>query len=174
VREASGKPAARLCRSRGLAALTLVRSGAVRAPPWLMIGVACALAPVILIAFGTPPGYALIAIPVVLAVARASGVGSAVALVASTGAALALYAGMLRVSGLDQAIYYRFHERFATWDARHGHRAYLPGISWQALEPHGDLQVFTREPIAEPRRVLFHSDSEGFRNDSDFADEPWC
>ena len=102
-----------------------------------------------------------------------SDAGSALALVASTAAALALYAGVLRASGLDQAIYYRFHERFATWDPRHGHRAYLPGVSWQALEPHGDLQVLTREEIAEPRRVLFHSDSEGFRNDADYAGEPW-
>ncbi len=144
-----------------------------RAPDWLLIGVACALAPVILIAFGTPPGYALIAIAVVLAVARASGVGSALALVVSSTASLALYAGVLRASGLDEAIYYRFHERFATWDPRLGHRAYRPGISWQEVEPHGDLQVFTGEPIAEPRRVLFHSDSEGFRNDSDYAGEPW-
>jgi hypothetical protein len=145
----------------------------VRAPPWLLIGIACALAPVIGVAFGSPPGYALLSIPVVLAVARVSGAGSALLLVGATGAALALYAGVLRVSGLDQAIYYRFHERFATWDPRHGHRAYLPGISWQALEPHGDLQVFTHEDIAEPRHVLFHSDSEGYRNDADYAGEPW-
>jgi hypothetical protein len=150
-----------------------IRSGAVRVPPWLMTAVACALAPVIAIAFGSPPGAALLAIPVVLLVARLSDSGSAVALVASTTAALALYAGVLRASGLDQAIYYRFHERFATWDARYGHRAYLPGVSWQALEPHGDLQVLTTEDIAEPRRVLFHSDSEGFRNDADYANEPW-
>jgi acetyltransferase AlgX (SGNH hydrolase-like protein) len=145
----------------------------VRAPPWLPTAVACALAPLIVIAFGAPPGYALLAIPAVLVVASLADTGSAIALVASTAAALALYAGVLRVSGLDQAIYYRFHERFATWDARHGHRAYLPGVSWQALEPHGDLQVLTQEDIAEPRRVLFHSDSEGFRNDADFGNEPW-
>jgi hypothetical protein len=149
-----------------------IRSGTVRARSWLLL-VACALAPVILIAFGLSPGYALLSIPVALAVARWSDAGSAIALVASTAAALALYAVALRASGLDQAIYYRFHERFATWDPRHGHRAYLPGVSWQALEPHGDLQILTGEPIAEPRRVLFHSDSEGFRNDADFAGEPW-
>src|SRR5262249_57632126 len=111
--------------------------------------------------------------PAVGAVASFSGTGSACALVGSSGVALALYAGALRASGLDQAIYYRFHERFATWSARHRHRAYVPGVSWQALEPHGDLQALTREEIAEPRRVLFHSDSEGFRNDADYAGEPW-
>jgi hypothetical protein len=145
----------------------------VRAPPWLLIGVACALAPVIGIAFGSPPGYALLSIPIVLAVARQSDAGSALALVASTAVALVMYAGALRASGFDQAIYYRYHERFATWNPRDGHRTYLPGISWQALEPHGDLQIFTREPIAEPHYVLFHSDSEGFRNDADYAGEPW-
>jgi hypothetical protein len=144
----------------------------VRILPSLSIALACAAAPVICIAFGSPPGYALLSIPIVLAVARQSDAGSALALVASTAVALGLYAGALRASGFDQAIYYRFHERFATWNPRDGHRTYLPGISWQALE-HGDLQIFTREPIAEPRYVLFHSDSEGFRNDADYAGEPW-
>ncbi len=143
-----------------------------RAQRW-WIGVACAVAPVILIAFGTSPGVALIAIPIVLAVARVSGLGSALMLVGSSAAALGLYAVVLHVSGLDEAIYYRFHERFATWDPRYEHRAYRSGISWQALEPYGDLQALTREPIAEPRHVLFHSDSEGFRNDADYADERW-
>jgi hypothetical protein len=145
----------------------------VRAPPWLLTGAACVLAPVIAIAFGSPPGYALVAIPVVLAVACWSGAGSAFALVASGAAALGLYAAVLRAIGLDQAIYYRFHERFATWNARVGHRTYLPNVSVRAREPYGDLQILTREPIAEPRDVTFRTDSEGFRNDSDYALEPW-
>jgi len=145
----------------------------VRAPDRLLIAIACALAPVLLIAFGSPPGYALLAIPAVIAVARRSGVGSAAALVAATGAALALYAGGLRASGLDERIYYRFQERFSTWSPTLGHRAYRPGISYRGRELHGDLQLFTREPIAEPRDVTFRSDSEGFRNDADYAGEPW-
>jgi hypothetical protein len=128
---------------------------------------------VIAIAFGSPPGAALAAIPVVLAVARASGAGSALALVASCSAALGLYAGVLRASGLDQRIYYRFHERFATWNARVGHRTYQPNVSYRAREPFGDLQILTPAPIADPRDVAFHSDSEGFRNDADYANEPW-
>jgi hypothetical protein len=145
----------------------------VRAPPWLLTGIACALAPVIGVAFGASPGYALIALPAVLAVARWSGASSALTLIGACAAALALYAAALRASRLDDAIYYRFHERFATWDPHGHHRAYQPGVSYQAVEPHGDLQVFTAEPIAEPRHVVFHSDSEGFRNDADYAGEPW-
>ena len=143
-----------------------------RALQRLWIAISCALAPVIAVAFGSKPGYALIAIPVVLTVARKSGAGSAVALVGGTTAALALYAGLLRESGHDQRIYYRFHERFATWEPRLGHRAYLPGVTYRARE-HGDLQILTQEPIAEPRDVAFHSDSDGFRNDRDYAGEPW-
>ena len=108
-----------------------------------------------------------------LAVARYSGAGSAVALVGASGAALALYAGALRASGLDERIYYRFQERFSTWSPRLGHRAYQPGVTYRSRELHGDLQLFTREPIAEPRDVLFRSDSDGFRNDRDYAGEPW-
>ena len=135
--------------------------------------IACALAPVIAIAFGSPPGYALIAIPVTLAVARSSGAGSAAAVVCGSGVALALYAGVLRASGLDERIYYRFEERFSTWSASLGHRAYRPNVSYRARELHGDLQLFTREEIAEPREVSFHSDSDGFRNDTDYARAPW-
>ena len=139
---------------------------------WLLLVGACAIAPVIAIAFGSPPGYALLAIPLVLTIWRASGVGSAFVLVVSSGAALVAYAGVLRATGLDQAIYYRFHERFATWSARLGHRAYLPGVDYRSRE-YGDLQMFTQERIAEPREVVFHSDSDGFRNDHDYAGEPW-
>ena len=124
-------------------------------------------------AFGASPGHALLAIPVVIAVARASGVGSAMALVVSCGIALGLYAAVLHASGLDDAIYYRFHERFATWDSRLAHRAYVPNVTYHARELHGDLQLFTHEDIAEPRDVVFHSDSAGFRNDHDYAGEPF-
>jgi hypothetical protein len=124
-------------------------------------------------AFGASPGYALLAIPVVLAVARASGAGSAIALVVSCGVALGLYAAVLHASGLDEAIYYRFHERFATWNAHLAHRAYVPNVTYHAREAHGDLQLFTHEDIAEPRDVAFHSDSAGFRNDRDYEGEPY-
>ena len=124
-------------------------------------------------AFGASPGYALLAIPIVLAVARASGAGSALALVISCGIALGLYAAVLHASGLDEAIYYRFHERFATWDPRLAHRAYVPNVTYHSREMHGDLQLFTHEDIAEPRDVAFHSDSAGFRNDHDYAGEPF-
>ena len=126
----------------------------------------------IAIAFGSKPGYALVAIPLVLAVARYSGAGNAVALVGGAGAALVLYAGVLRASGFDERIYYRFHERFATWRPRLGHRAYPPGITYRARE-YGDLQNLTPDPITEPRDVAFRTDSDGFRNDHDYTDEPW-
>jgi hypothetical protein len=145
----------------------------VRAWQRLGVGIACALAPVIAIAFGSKPGYALVAVPLVLAVARYSGAGSAVALIGASGAALGLYAGTLRASGLDERIYYRFQERFSTWSPRLGHRAYQPDVDFRSREPFGDLQLFTSEPIAEPRDVRFRSDSDGFRNDHDYAGEPW-
>ena len=144
-----------------------------RALQRLGLGIACALAPAILVAFGGKPGHALLAIPVVIAVARYSDPGSAIALVGASGAALALYAAGLHASGLDERIYYRFQERFSTWSARLGHRAYQPNVEYRSRELHGDLQLFTSEPIAEPREVLFRSDSDGLRNDRDYAGEPW-
>ncbi len=137
------------------------------------LAVACALAPPILLAFGAPPGAALVGCPVVWGLGRAAGAGRALALVLSCAVSLALYTVLLRATGWDEAIYYRPHERFATWGARLGHRAYQPGVRVALREPYGDLQILTPEPIAEPREVVFRTDSEGFRNDADYDGEPW-
>jgi hypothetical protein len=142
-------------------------------PRWALGGLACALTPPVLLGFGSPPGIALAASLGVLAIALRSGSGNALTLVGSCAVALAMYGAALRVAGLDEAIYYRFHERFATWDARHGHRAYRPGVSFRGREPYGDLQIFARETIAEPRDVEFRTDADGFRNDADYAGQPW-
>jgi len=144
-----------------------------RAPLWVLGGLACALTPPILLGFGVPPGIALAASLVVLAIALRGGSVNALVLIGSCGVALGLYGAALRVSGLDDAIYYRFHERFATWNARDGHRSYLPGVRFHEREPYGDLQILTSEAIAEPRDVTFRTDSDGFRNDADYAGEPW-
>ena len=144
-----------------------------QAPRWALTGLACGMTPPLLLGFGCPPGLALLGAVGAGALCVRAGAGSALLLVLSGLASLGLYAASLRASGLDEAIYYRPHERYATWDARHGHRAYQPYVSVRRHVPHGDLQALTREAIAEPREVVFRTDGDGFRNDADYAGEPW-
>jgi hypothetical protein len=144
-----------------------------KTPRWAVLGLACGMTPPLLLAFGCPPGLALLGGVAVGVLGIRLGAGTAWLLVLSGVASLAVYAALLRLSGLEDAIYYRPHERYATWDARHGHRAYQPDISVRMHVPHGDLQALTREPIAEPRDVTFRTDADGFRNDTDYAGESW-
>jgi len=38
------------------------------------------------------------------------------------------------------------------------------------IAPHGDLKALTAADLAQPRKVVFQTDSAGFRNDRDYAD----
>ncbi|MFC1705809.1 hypothetical protein ACFL59_03190 [Planctomycetota bacterium] len=73
-------------------------------------------------------------------------------------------AGALKITGLDQRIYYRPHELLAVYDDDRGHSRYRPNVQLTMDTPHGDLQTMTTMPIAVPRRVVFQTDPEGFRN----------
>jgi hypothetical protein len=62
----------------------------------------------------------------------------------------------------------------ATFDYRLGHGRYQPHRQVDMDMPYGDmvgLDQTTKGAIAQPRRVRFRTDSLGFRNDRDYADE---
>ncbi len=66
------------------------------------------------------------------------------------------------------------HEMLATFDYRLGHGRYQPDRQVNMLMPYGDMVGLDRtaqDAIAQPRRVRFHTDSQGFRNDRDYAGE---
>jgi hypothetical protein len=63
-------------------------------------------------------------------------------------------------------------DMLATFDYRLGHGLYKPNRQGAMDIPFGDLVAMdrkTRPAIAEPRRVRYHIDSTGFRNDADYA-----
>ncbi len=65
-------------------------------------------------------------------------------------------------------------DMLATFDYRLGHGHYKPQRQGVMLIPFGDLVAMdqnTRSAIAEPRRVRYHTDSAGYRNDADYAGE---
>ena len=122
----------------------------------------------VLLAYGLPEGV-FIGSVLVLALAywRIGAVGAvftSVMLVALT----VFYGLALKVTGLDERIYYRPDERYASFDYARNHRVFAPNIDVVAQMPHGDLRALTTTEIAEPRRIAFRTDAAGFRNDRDY------
>ncbi len=63
-------------------------------------------------------------------------------------------------------------DMLATFDYRLGYGHYKPQRQGEMLIPFGDLVAMdhsTLSAIAEPRRVRYHIDAAGFRNDADYA-----
>lgn len=96
------------------------------------------------------------------------GAAAAIVITLALAVVTALYAVALKVSGLDQAIYYRPHERLVSYDYAARHRAYRPSMSLRMRVPHGDLKALTSADLAVPHDVLFRTDADGFRNDRDY------
>lgn len=99
-----------------------------------------------------------------------AGAMAAVATTASLGLATVLCAVAIHLLGLDKAMYYRPHEQLVVQDHDYGHRAYRKNARVEMAMPHGDLKALTAADLAQPRPVVFQTDSEGFRNDADYRD----
>jgi len=79
-----------------------------------------------------------------------------------------LYGLALKATGLEDSIYYRPDEKYLRFDYTNNHRIYQRNVRTEMSTPHGDLRAMTTEDIAEPRRVQFHTDADGFRNQRDY------
>lgn len=99
-----------------------------------------------------------------------AGAMAAVATTVSLGVATVLCAVAIHLLGLDKAMYYRPHEQLVQQDYEHGHRAYRKNARIEMTMPHGDLKALTAADLAQPRQIVFQTDSEGFRNDGDYRD----
>ena len=132
------------------------------------------LASLHLLLFYGLPASVLLGVLIVLAIVYfRSGTMAASAITLSLALATGLGAVAVHLFGLDRAMYYRPHEQLAMQDYAKGHRAYRPNAEIRMHVPHGDLQALTGATLAQPREVLFRTDSEGFRNDTDYrAGEP--
>jgi hypothetical protein len=126
-----------------------------------------------LLAYGLPGGMlALLAIGIGILYARIQVVGTvatSLSLVVST----LLYGLVLKVSGFGDAIYYRPDEILTEYRRDLGHRAYRAGETIRMLMPHGDLQPMTNARIGVAHDVEYRIDRYGFRNDADYAGEPY-
>lgn len=79
-----------------------------------------------------------------------------------------LYGLALKATGFEDSIYYRPDEKYLRFDYANNHRIYQRNVRTEMSMPHGDLRAMTTEDIAEPRRVQFHTDADGFRNQRDY------
>jgi len=79
-----------------------------------------------------------------------------------------VYGLALKLTGLEDSIYYRPDEKYAGFDYANNHRRYQTNVHLATKTPHGDLRAMTTEDIAEPRHMIFDTDSQGFRNERDY------
>jgi hypothetical protein len=127
----------------------------------------------VLLAYGLPGAmFALLAIGLGILYARSRAEGAA-AISISLVVATLLYSLALKVTGFGDAIYYRPDEILSEYRDDLGHYAYRRGETKRMHMPHGDLQPMTRARIGVARDVEYHIDHYGFRNDADYADEPY-
>jgi hypothetical protein len=98
-----------------------------------------------------------------------AGAMAAVATTLSLGVATLFCALAIHLLGLDRSMYYRPHEQLVEQNPDQGHRAYRKNALVDMQMPHGDLKAMTGAALAQPRHVVFRTDSEGFRNDHDYV-----
>jgi hypothetical protein len=79
-----------------------------------------------------------------------------------------VYGLVLKITGLEDSIYFRPDEKYAHYDYTNNHRGYLPNVRVDTKMQHGDLRAMTTEEIAEPRPMIFATDAQGFRNERDY------
>lgn len=124
----------------------------------------------LLLFYGLPGGI-LLGILVALGIFYFwSGAMAAVATTLSLGVATLFCALAIHLLGLDRSMYYRPHEQLVEQNPDQGHRAYRKNALVDMQMPHGDLKAMTGADLAQPRHVVFRTDSEGFRNDHDYVD----
>jgi hypothetical protein len=127
----------------------------------------------VLLAYGFPGAvFVLLAIGMGILYARTRAEGAA-AISISLVVATLLYSLALKVTGFGDAIYYRPDEILSEYRDDLGHHAYRRGETKRMHMPHGDLQPMTRTRIGVARDVEYHIDHYGFRNDADYAGEPY-
>jgi len=78
----------------------------------------------------------------------------------------------LNLSGISEEIYYRPHEMFAF---SHPDGKYKQNIHFEMTMPHGDLKALSlyTKVTAEPRNVIFQTDSLGHRNSKDYSGQKY-
>ena len=81
-----------------------------------------------------------------------------------------IFGVFLQVSGINESVYYRPHEKFRLFDSDMNHGRYEKNIRFEMKMPHGDLKALAlyEDVTPEPRKVTFHTDSLGFRNSKDY------
>ena len=70
----------------------------------------------------------------------------------------------------EKTIYYRPHEMFGQPDGR-----YKKNVRFEMAMPHGDFKAMAlyTEVMPEPRKVIFNTDSLGFRNSNDYQEQKY-
>lgn len=122
----------------------------------------------VLLAYGLPEGLFITLVLVLAILYWRGGVLAGMTISITLVLATLLYGLALKLTGFEDSIYYRPDEKYVRFDYTNNHRVYQSNVHIDMPMPHGDLRAMTREDIAEPRRIQFHTDSDGFRNERDY------
>lgn len=80
--------------------------------------------------------------------------------------------GALKLTGLEQQMYYRPHEMLKADDARFGD-VYRPNAHISMRAPFGDIQAMENVGIMEPHEITYITDDLGFRNLKPYHGQPY-
>lgn len=82
---------------------------------------------------------------------------------------------ILKVGGLEKRIYYRPYEVLTIYNKKIGFYTFKPKACLEMVVPFGDIYAIgTRRDIdKEPHKIVFKTDSWGFRNDWDYQGEKY-
>jgi hypothetical protein len=122
----------------------------------------------VLLAYGLPE-WLFIVLNITLGIVywRVGAAGAAV--VSTMLLAMTLVYGLaLKVTGLDERIYYRPDEKYSSFDYADNHHVYDADVRTEMPMLHGDLGAMANLDFAQPRRVRFDTDAEGFRNERNY------
>lgn len=118
-----------------------------------------------LLAYGLPEGFFITLVVLLGILYWRAGAMAALTVSLTLVMATVLYGIALKLTGLEDSIYYRPDEKYVRFDYLNNHRIYQKNVHVDMQMPHGDLRAMTTEDIAEPRQMRFVTDSDGFRNE---------
>ena len=127
----------------------------------------------VLLAYGLPEGLFIVLVLSLAVLYWRTGPLGALSVTLSLVLMTLVYWAALKATGFEDRIYYRPDEKYVRFDYDNNHRRYEANIHVEAQMPHGDLRAMTTADIAEPRRIVFHTDRDGFRNERDYHGQPW-
>ncbi|MEZ5550326.1 MAG: hypothetical protein R3E82_05520 [Pseudomonadales bacterium] len=126
--------------------------------------------------YGLPPIVFIVLLAIAVCLLIFSGGLNSVLISLSFLVVTAVLWSTIKLTGLEDSIYYRPHEKFAYFDNGLGRKTYSKNVDFEMDVPYGDLIALSKLTTVppKPRRVIFKTDSQGNRNEHDFHGQEYA